>query len=166
LFAVSFSPDGRTIATGDDKGRVTFWAAAARNQALVDAQSVSGNSDRVTGLSFNRSGSLLLSSSLSGGIQLYDTSSISRPRLIGTLSHRRPTNAAVLAPSGRTAFSGHDHAAFRWVTDPMAWRQVACDVAGRNPTKPERVRFLGSDAPSQMCPRWAKIDLPFNPPGY
>jgi len=68
VLSVAFSPDGKTIASGDSGGGLRLWDAAS-GQAL---HSLAGHTDEVDALAFSRDGRMLLSGSYDQTVRLWD----------------------------------------------------------------------------------------------
>ncbi len=66
--AVAFSPDGRSLASGDDSGRITIWNVADRSEVF----SLHGHTGPVTGLAFSPDGARLASAGADGSVRLWD----------------------------------------------------------------------------------------------
>ena len=65
---VSFSPDGKTLATGSSDGTVQLWDMATRKQL----KTLIGHTDSVNGVSFSPDGKTLATGSSDGTILLWD----------------------------------------------------------------------------------------------
>jgi WD40 repeat protein len=66
-WAVAFSPDGRTLATGGDDATIKLWNLASLQQTAT----LRGHTGPVDGLAFSRDGTLLASSSGDGTARLW-----------------------------------------------------------------------------------------------
>src|SRR6185436_5127314 len=66
-WAVAFSPDGRTLATGGDDATIKLWNLASRQQTAT----LRGHTGPVDGLAFSRDGTLLASCSGDGTARLW-----------------------------------------------------------------------------------------------
>ena len=67
--SVSFSPDGRTLASGSNDKTVKLWDAADRKQVTT----LSGHSDSVLAVAFSPDGKMLASASDDNTVKLWDT---------------------------------------------------------------------------------------------
>src|SRR5206468_4067202 len=68
ILTIRFSPDGKTIATGDLAGNVDFWDAAGGRQV---GRTLGGQNGLVISLSYNPSGSELMTTSTDGKFRLW-----------------------------------------------------------------------------------------------
>lgn len=74
--AVAFSPDRRSVVTGDRAGVVAAWNAATGAKLAQ----VAGHSGPVLGLAFSSSGDTVASASVDGGVRLWRASGLSEVR--------------------------------------------------------------------------------------
>ena len=100
--SVSFSPDGRTLATASDDGTVRLWDTSIGS--LI--RTIEAHSNDVESVSFSPDGRTIASASDDGTVRLWDTSSGSLIRtLIGNSTYAKDTASN---PGGRTIASGYD----------------------------------------------------------
>jgi RNA polymerase sigma factor (sigma-70 family) len=100
---VAFSPNGETLASGDQRGTIHFWHTATGQRFL---QYATGKTDAVSLLAFSPDGKILASGSNRGGssIQLWDAAT---QRSLYTLPIRRGTlTTAVFSPDGLLLAAG------------------------------------------------------------
>ncbi|AUH43102.1 WD40 repeat domain-containing serine/threonine protein kinase [Streptomyces sp. CMB-StM0423] len=71
---IDFSPDGRTLVTGGDDGKIRFWDVASRKQsdAVTQKNTVSNYVPGVVSVEFSPDGKLLATGTGTGGTGLYD----------------------------------------------------------------------------------------------
>ncbi|MGH3475349.1 MAG: hypothetical protein ACRDQD_00775 [Nocardioidaceae bacterium] len=152
IVAAAFSPDGRIAVTGNLSGTVQF--RDARTFAPLGAP-VASNAGPVVQLAFSPDGSLLAA----GDFDLPSSST----RLVDVAS-RQPVGDAFPGLGGYASFSpdGTRLALPSSTTtmlldlDIATWRERACEIAGRNLTAAEALRYLPNepDAPP-TCSRFA-----------
>jgi hypothetical protein len=67
-----------------------------------------------------------------------------------------PYGAANTSPDGLTFVTGDGAGMIRWELDPGRWREIACEVAGRNLTEAEWALYLPDGEPYRAtCPEHA-----------
>lgn len=91
---VKFSPDGNTIASGDD--RIMLWRVSD-GKLIKTFESSEGHSENIFSISFNQDGGLIVSGSWDHTIKLWN---VSEGSLIRTLHD--DSDSAVFSPDGST----------------------------------------------------------------
>ncbi|WP_405652548.1 hypothetical protein [Streptomyces sp. NBC_00019] len=103
-YAVAFSPDGKTLATGGEGG-VRLWDTAARRVATT----FTGSPAR--GVAFSRDGKTVAAAG-EGGVRLWDTAT---RRTTATLSTDNTDAVSVaFSPDGKTVAGGGDGGCWLW----------------------------------------------------
>lgn len=98
--AAAFSPDGNTLAAGDDDGTVYLWEVHSGRCRRI----LQGHADRVRAVAFHPQRPLLASSSADAAIKLWDLQS---GECLRTLSeHRGAVLSLAFNPDGTTLASG------------------------------------------------------------
>jgi WD40 repeat protein len=165
---LTFSPDGRTLAVA--LGTTIRMVHLDKGGGHVDM--LEGHLERATALAFSPDGTLLATGGADGVVLLWDLPS---GRRLGTL--RAGTTAITglafsedgtrLATAGERPVLQVDEngmarpptvspAVLLWNLDVSSWSAHACEVAGRNLSKAEWVRYLGTDLPyKSTCPQFA-----------
>ena len=100
VFAVSFSPDGSTLASGSWDNTIRLWDVSSGQEK----DTLTGHTRRVTAVSFSPDGSTLASGSWDNTIRLWDVNSgQTKATLAG---HTFEVNAVAFSPDGSTLASG------------------------------------------------------------
>jgi WD40 repeat protein len=142
---VDVSPDGRTLAGGDNHGNVVLWDLAERRRL---GEPLTGHRSRVDHVAFSPTGELLASSDSSGDTILWDVEA------------RRPLGPPV--PGWRPAFGADGRLLASALPAggigirPLglgSWRKLACSLANRNLGPGEWEQFMTDDrAYEPTCP--------------
>ncbi|WP_218023371.1 nSTAND1 domain-containing NTPase [Nocardia altamirensis] len=118
--SVSFSPDGRLLATTDDDRQVRLWNVAT----LAEPQVLAGHTGIVTSSAFRGDGQVLATGSEDSSIRLWDMTDRGRPPTV--LPTTAPVRSVAFSPDGAVLISGGDDKIVRlWnVADPRNARQI------------------------------------------
>jgi WD40 repeat protein len=145
---VRFTPDGRFLVGGSDKGWARLWSTKTWRPA---GRALAGHAGEVLGLSTSPDGRKLATGSADGTIRLFD------------LPTQQPLGAPLPGLPNRPVFpeftpdSAHLFAitgagrAYRWDVRPSSWARHACAVAGRTLTPTEWKDVLPERSYSPAC---------------
>jgi WD40 repeat protein len=145
--------DGRLISGGED-GNIKVWPKEGTGEPVVLS-----HGSPVTSLAMLVDGRLA-SGGKDGKIKLWPMESTGVPVV---LSHRGPVLSLAVLADGRLASGGWDGKIKLWLVDEEKLAAALCLRAGRNLTKDEWARYIGSDTPWQPSCRdhpsnWRTID--------
>jgi WD40 repeat protein len=114
---LAFSPDARTLASGDSEGNIYLWDVATGKRRYLLFQ---GHDKAVFALAFQRDGKLLVSGHDDGRVNFWD---LVHDRRLGpnVNFHRKPVTDLAFNPTGLTLASTSGNDTFLW------------DVASRRP---------------------------------
>ena len=108
VYALDFSPDGQTLATGGDDGTVRLWDLSTRQVRAT----LKGHKGPVWSVRCARVGELLISGSDDGTVKVWDSSTA---RQQSSFEHSRPIRCVALAGDGlRAAAAGSDGRVSIW----------------------------------------------------
>jgi WD40 repeat protein/DNA-binding SARP family transcriptional activator/energy-coupling factor transporter ATP-binding protein EcfA2 len=144
------SADGRRLA-------VTVGGMAG----LVDlrtgrwiSEPVDAHGEIATRVAFNGDGTRFVTSGFDGRVVLWDGQTGERLAAVQPLGPEFETGVAFL-PDGHTAhIAASNGQMFRWDTDPVAWVDYACRLAGRNLDADEWSEAFGSEPYRKTCENW------------
>ncbi len=137
-YAIAFSPDGRTLATGGlEDPIVRVWDV--RTGKLI-RELDQGSAGAIT-LDFSPDGRILAVSGFEPVASLWDVATGARIGPTLTAGSRRAE--IDLSPDGRRLLLTHaDGRGAIWDVDPVSWAQRACRLANRTLTPEEWEEFL------------------------
>ncbi|PSB24622.1 hypothetical protein [Stenomitos frigidus] len=117
VLSVSFSPDGKTLATGSDDNTVKLWDV----QAGRELQTLKGHSSSVYSVSFSPDGKTLATGSVDNTVKLWD---VQAGREVQTLKgHSSSVWSVSFSPDGKTLATGSaDNTVKLW--DVQAGREL------------------------------------------
>jgi WD40 repeat protein len=145
---VSWSPDGASLAVGDELGRIVLLDAASGE---ARGAPVGRHVARVWSTAFSPDGSMLASAGSDGKVVLVD---VATGEQIGKALPASDafTSMAKFDAHGHLFVWSDDGALWRWDAAPAAWLQRACAVAGRQLTPDEWAGLHTGARYRQVCP--------------
>jgi WD40 repeat protein len=162
--SVAFDPSGRLVAVGGAIGPARVWRVADQRPAFPP---LAGHTGPITGISFDRRGSLLATTTLFGATRLWDAET---GRGYGDELAASPKPGSLepnvdlpflglrnaFSPDGKMlATAGVETRAMLWDVDPAVWRRRACAIAGRNLSREEWKLYLPPGTPYRAtCSEW------------
>lgn len=152
--AITFSPDGRLLASGGTEGAVFLWDMSTRT---VARRLIGGALDEITALAFSRDGSLLAVGGETGSLEIWDLSGGSAYLLGDWIATDEYIASVAFSDDGdRLTVLTQQGNVSLWHLDEAAWLQRVCTVANRNLTHSEWRTYVGETRPyERTCP-----DLP------
>jgi WD40 repeat protein len=146
VYAVAFSPDGRTFATGGGITDLQLWDASSGARIA----SIPVDTTYTISLGWSPDGSTIVTSGWDGSFKLVDVASRS---VVGALPGTKEvfSNAAFTSDGSAVLVVYEDGKGVRWDVDPVDWASRACRVAGRTLTLAEWNRFLPGVAYAPAC---------------
>jgi hypothetical protein len=112
VWAVSYAPDGQTLATGSDDGTLRLWGAATGHAEAV----LSGHGSAVVAVAYAHSGKFLVSGGADGTLHLWDPASHQEQRALE--HHGANLRRLALSPDDKTvALAGSAQEVELWDLD-------------------------------------------------
>jgi WD40 repeat protein len=145
--AVTFSPDGKTIASASEDQTVRLWDSSTGS--LI--RELTGHTGIVTSAAFSPDGKTIASGSEDKTVRLWESLT---GRSVGELTgHAGAVTAVTFSPDGKTiASAGVDGTVQVWPVSKRAWLQYACERAVRNLSQVEWNRYVSGEY-VRTCPR-------------
>lgn len=134
VYAVAFSPDGRTLATGAGDRTIRLWSLADPAHPVPLGRPLTGHTDWVYWLQFSPDGHTLASASRDRTARLWDVHDPLHPRALGRPlnGHRDFVFSVSFSRDGRTlATASQDHTVRLWdVSDPAHAKALSHPITG------------------------------------
>ncbi|MGW5258219.1 nSTAND1 domain-containing NTPase [Streptomyces sp. NPDC004012] len=134
VYAVAFSPDGRTLATGAGDDTIRLWSLADPAHPVPLGRPLTGHTSWVYWLQFSPDGRTLASASRDRTVRLWDIRDPLHLRALGgpLTGHRDYVFSVSFSRDGRTlATAGQDHTVRLWdVSDPAHAKAVGHPLTG------------------------------------
>ena len=122
VLSVTFSPDGHTLAAGDNNGNIKLWNVAdpTHPHLLGQALNEEVGGPPIQSMAFSPDGHILADGGDNGNIQLWDITDPMRPHLLGQAVTAAAVESVAFSPDGHILASGDDSGTIRlWdITDP------------------------------------------------
>ncbi|MFB7508439.1 nSTAND1 domain-containing NTPase [Streptomyces broussonetiae] len=134
VYAVAFSPDGRTLAAGGGDNTIRLWSLADPAHPVPLGKPLTGHTGWVYWLQFSPDGHTLASASRDRTARLWDVRDSRHPRALGRplTGHRDFVFSVSFRRDGRVlATAGQDHTVRLWdVSDPARAKALGHPLTG------------------------------------
>jgi WD40 repeat protein/ABC-type nitrate/sulfonate/bicarbonate transport system ATPase subunit len=159
--SVTFSADGKTMATAGDDGAVTLWDFTDRASPIPLGPALRAHGDPVTSVAFDPTdGRIMATASDDQTARLWDLTDRARPVPLAPPleGHQRAVNSVAIGPSGMVATGSDDGTARLWDLrtldairkDPMKY---ACERIGQGFDRDEWSSQIPPLPYQETCPR-------------
>ncbi|HLO33844.1 MAG TPA: TIR domain-containing protein [Anaerolineales bacterium] len=155
ITSLSFSPDGKTLASASADGTSILWDLAT-GQAIGKPLRGYTTTSSGEGVAFSPDGKMLAFASST--IHLWDLET--QPPLDQLLiGHKSLVNSVAFSPDGMLLASGSaDRTIILWNLDVQAWIKISCQRVNRNLTRAEWAEYFPGEEYRATCP-----ELPLDP---
>jgi len=106
VLSLAFSPEGKTLATGDASGRITLWQVHDNDMAALEPARSISTAAMVRAVAFSRDSRFLVSGHSDGKIRLWDVRSSHDEPFATLIEHSRPIKALAFSSNGEKLASG------------------------------------------------------------
>ena len=141
VWSLAVLADGR-LASGGDDGKIKLWPKDGTGEPVVLTHGAA-----VLSLSVLADGRLA-SGGVDGKIKLWPKEGMSEPVV---LPHGAAVGSLAVLANGRSASGGGDGTIKLWLVEEQKLVTALCLRAGRNLTKAEWARYIGSDTRQPSC---------------
>jgi WD40 repeat protein len=141
IWSVTFSPDGKFLAAGNDNGTAQLWNVAARQSVGAP---LSGHGGTVRSVAFSSNGKILAVGSNNGTVQLWSTATgrlVGHPLLNGTQS----VQSVAFSPTNEILAVGSDYGVVR-LWNVVTERLIGRPLTGYAKGVPSYLKSVGSVA--------------------
>jgi WD40 repeat protein len=150
VFAVAFSPDGRTLVTSGADNEIRLWNVADRTPIGVP---LTGPRNYVFSVVLSSDGGTLAAAAGDGTVWLWNIDNRRSPRLLATLTG--PVGAVFVDAFDLDrpvlATAGADRTVRLWNTDPEQAAAHVCDTGGSPITKAEWREYVPGRPYQALC---------------
>lgn len=147
VWAVAFSPDGKTLVTGSGDGTAKFWNVSSGELTGT----LTGHAGTVGALAFSSDGELLATGSRDFTVKLWNVEQ--RTQVTSLTGHTNAVRTVAFAPDGQTLLSAGEDETIRWWNLATA-QEIAASQTGftveRLVFSPEGQTFAAVGADNQV----------------
>jgi WD40 repeat protein len=151
---VAFSPDGRTLASGNDGGTIGLWNVTnPAHPRLLAQQLTTSNGNTVNAMTFSPDGRILATGNENGTIGLWNVTNPAHPRLLTqqlTTSNSYGIFAVAFSREGPTLASNADGTILLWNLNVHYAINRICATAG-SLTPRQWHHYIGHLAYRPLC---------------
>ncbi|MFW5761878.1 MAG: eIF2A-related protein [Cyclobacteriaceae bacterium] len=153
IHVVQFSPSGKYLAIGDDKGTMTILQFDKDRKEVVSSTAFAGHESRINDIQFSKDEFFIASAGFDGRILLYAMDNLDELP-ITMRDHESYVWSITFNDSGKYLIAGGKDGVVKiWPTNPSVLAEQICGLLKRNLTKEEWRRYVADDLEYQYtCP--------------